>query len=283
MRPPCRQVQELSRLTQGSRKTRSKRHRKPAAVDDDILSRDVASMHATEEGADLPELCGGTESLGRNFLARASLSVRFGNACALGDALEAAAQPCRVETAGQHVVDGDILRGDRARHTRYECGEAGPGSARQIKASDRHLHAGRSDVNDAAKAATCHSVDYSLRQLDGRDHIHGHTCNHGLSIELPKILERRPAIVVDEDVRGGAYFQQLGLAFGRRYVGEHRSDLNPKPGLDFIGGGIEQWAVTPVDDKRYSRLGQSQRAAFTQSLTRRADYGAASAYPQIHK
>src|ERR1700730_15574958 len=101
---------------------RRERCRVRSAVEQNVLTGDVAGMDAAQKSTGLPELRGSAESLGGNL--RHGLRGRRGLWFPgfLGGIGEAVAQALGVETARQQIIDGDVL-------VREFAGHSGPASS----------------------------------------------------------------------------------------------------------------------------------------------------------
>ena len=126
---------------------------------------------------------------------------------------------------GQHVVDGDVLVGDGARHAGEKRGQARARARRQIEAGDRCFHRTGGDVDDAAELALRHRVDHLLYELDCHHHVGGDAVEDLLARQFAEIAQRRAAIVVDQDVGLRAGGEQRLLALRCGDVGGDGDDL----------------------------------------------------------
>src|SRR6266702_7731970 len=128
---------------------RSERAGVDAAVDQEILARDVARLHAAQKGAQLAELLGRADTARRNRLLDVPPHLFHGLAFLLRGELGVALQPVGPEAPGEQVVDRDVVRDGRARLARHEAGEAAPRAVRERELRDRSLHRARGDVENA--------------------------------------------------------------------------------------------------------------------------------------
>ena len=92
---------------------------------------------------------------------------------------------------------------------------------------------------------------------------------------------RRPARVVDEDVRLGTRGERRGAArFGRDVAG-HRRHFGAGCGADFRGGLFQRLGCARGDRHRDAGMRQRHRAGPAQPLARRADDRPAAGNAQI--
>ena len=124
----------------------------------------------------------------------------------------------------------------------------------------RHLHRARGDVDDAAEFLADHRVDRLLRELDRHHHVGDDAVDHLLARELAEIAERRPGIVVDQDVGLRAGGEQRRLAFRRRDVGRDGGDLGAGRLAQLGRNGFEPLAIAAVDDHLAAGFRQRLRA-----------------------
>src|SRR4051794_1982893 len=107
------------------------RARECAAVEQEVLARDVAGLRAAKVGAGIAEFLDRAEAAGRVGLgANLSELVRRLSRL-LRVELEVAAQPVGLERAGQEIVDGHVLAHGLAREAGDEPGQAGARAVRE--------------------------------------------------------------------------------------------------------------------------------------------------------
>src|SRR6266849_8059672 len=111
-----------------------------AAVDQEILSGDVARLDAAQVGAELAELLGRAEAARRNRFLDVPPHLFDGLALLLRGELGVALQPVGPEAPREQVVDRDVVRDGLAREPRHEAGEAAARAVRQRELRDRRLH-----------------------------------------------------------------------------------------------------------------------------------------------
>ena len=113
------------------------------------------------------------------------------------------------------MIDGHIAVRDRAAHTGEEGCQPGACARRQVETGQGLADGGRSDVDDPAEILIRHMVDNGLDQLDRRDHVHVDAVEDLLRVEIAEAAQRRPAVVVDQDVGRRAGVQDRTAPFGR--------------------------------------------------------------------
>src|SRR5262249_44601626 len=103
-----------------------------------------------------------------------------------------------------------------------------------------------------------------------------------LTRELAKVAERRPPVVVHQNVRLRAGAEQCRLACGRGDVADRRGDLGAGRLAQFRGGGIERFAVPPVDAPLAARLREREGTGAAESAARGTDDRLAAGNSEIH-
>src|SRR5579864_7215006 len=137
-----------------------------AAVDQDILSGDVAGLRRAQKRTRRAELVGRADALGRHRFDALGETCIVADVALLHRRLDVGAEAVGVENSRQDEIDGDVGGGDRAGDPGQERGQAGARAGGQIEAGDRHFHRARGDVDDAAEFSRHHWVDGLLDQLD---------------------------------------------------------------------------------------------------------------------
>ena len=114
------------------------------------------------------------------------------------------AQTVGIEHAGEQVVDSDVVAASSRAGPAMKA--VRPARAPEERSSPRIGIFTESEVmfDDAAEALLAHRRDDALDEFDRRHHVLDDAGEHGVAIELAEILDRRPAIVVHQDVGLGA-------------------------------------------------------------------------------
>ena len=109
-----------------------------------------------------------------------------------------------LERAGLDRIDRHVVGRMRPRRGGQEGGQAGPGAGRDVEPGDRRAHRPRGDVDDPAEPPLRHSRQKRLNERDRRQHVGFHAGQDVLAGDRAERLERRAAVVVDEDIGVGA-------------------------------------------------------------------------------
>jgi len=101
-----------------------------AAVDQKVLTRDVAGLRRAQKCAGRAELVRIAEALGGDASHTGSRDFCLAFVLLLGGLVQRATQTVGIEGAGQDIVDGDVLVRDFARDTGEKGRESGAGPRR---------------------------------------------------------------------------------------------------------------------------------------------------------
>ncbi len=125
------------------------------------------------------------------------------------------------------------------------------------------------------------SIDF-LRQLDRHDHVGDDAVDELWPVELAEVAKRRPAVVVDQNVRLRAGVEQRLLAVGAATSATTGMILAPVVLLKLGGGGHKPLAVAAVDHDLAARLRQRLGAGPAEPAARRTHDRLAAGNSQIH-
>src|ERR1700734_792118 len=187
----------------------SKRPRKGAAVDQNILARDEASMSAGEKGAECAEFVRIAESPNRDSRLRitprgidadVSLRRRARKTCFLTVGLKRS----RLDRVDRHVVARK-----QTRRRCEKCCQSRARSRRDVEAGDRRPDRTRGDVDDSPEFTLDHPRGQRLDQSDRGQHVGLDALEDILAADFREILMRRAAVVIDENIRVRAGGDQL--------------------------------------------------------------------------
>jgi hypothetical protein len=200
------------------------------------------------------------------------------------DAFIYASLPRGVDTLGQQVVERDVGMGDLAREGLADRGETGARPGREAHRRERRLHHRRGDVHDAPEAPLHHALEHGADHREGCKHVGIEGAQPGLAVPVPKASRRRPAVVVDQDVRLGAGGEELLV---RRLASDVADDA---PHLDVgvrraksRGGGLERPGVAPVQSDVHALARQRLRTGAAEPAARGAHDGTAAPDAEIHR
>jgi hypothetical protein len=84
--------------------------------------------------------------------------------------------------------------------------------------------------------------------FDRNYHVGDHPIDHHLPVQLTKVAKRRTSIVVHQDVRLGARFEQRSLPLRRGNIGLYRDDGRTGRLADIGGGLFQHLRVAAIDD-----------------------------------
>src|ERR1700733_1445395 len=187
----------------------SKSPRKGAAVDQNILARDEASMSAGEKGAECAEFVRIAESPNRDSRLRitprgidadVSLRRRARKTCFLTVGLKRS----RLDRVERHVVARK-----QTRRRCEKCCQSRARSRRDVEAGDRRPDRTRGDVDDSPEFTLDHPRGQRLDQSDRGQHVGLDALEDILAADFREILMRRAAVVIDENIRVRAGGDQL--------------------------------------------------------------------------
>src|SRR5262245_18956114 len=256
--------------------------REYAAIDEEVLPGDVAGLRRAQKGAGGAEFSRRAEALGGHGCHALVPCLLDRDAPVLGNPRHVRTQSFGLECAGQEEVDGDVGGGNRARDPGEKSGQTRARARGEIEARERHLHRTRGDVDDAAEFLGAHRIDDLLDALDRDHHVGDDAVDDVLTREFAKVAERRPPVVVHQNVRLRAGAESRRLACGRVDVADRGGHLGAGRLAQFRGGGIERFAVPPVDDHLAARLRERKGTGTAESAARGTDNRLAAGKSEVH-